>query len=228
MKRRVFSTHGYPLTIVNDHVGQMTSTLWKRLCKQHSIKVKFLSAHYSETDSQTENANKVMKNYLQTYVNHAQDDWVDYLPMAKFSANNHTNESTRVTPFFANNDFHLYTGIELPQTFGGVNQKAELLSADKILTNQQKIASFLQDQLVWAQKEQAHWANQNWQPHPGYKVGDMIYVDARHFVSKKSSKSLSMKIAGPWKIFWNIVNKTYKLEIPQLIKEAGLTPIFHP
>ena len=41
---RVFSTHGYPLTIVNDHGGQMTSTLWRRLCERHGIKIKFSSA----------------------------------------------------------------------------------------------------------------------------------------------------------------------------------------
>ena len=78
MNRRVFSTHGYPLTIVNDRGGQMTSKLWKRLCERHSIRIKFSSAQHLETDGQTENANKVMKNYLQAYVNYAQDDWVDH------------------------------------------------------------------------------------------------------------------------------------------------------
>ena len=29
----VFLSHGYPLSIVNDRGGQMTSTLWKRLCE---------------------------------------------------------------------------------------------------------------------------------------------------------------------------------------------------
>ena len=56
----------------------------------------------------------------------------------------------------------------------------------------------------------------------------MVYVDARHFAGKRDSKSLSMKNAGPWKIVRNIANKAYKLEIPQQMKEAGLTFIFHP
>ena len=59
------------------------------------------------------------------------------------------------------------------------------------------MASFLQDQLTWAQEEQAYWANKERQPHPEYKVGDMVYVDARHFASERDSKSLSMKNAGP-------------------------------
>ena len=94
MHRRVFSAHGYPLSIVNDRGGQMTNTLWKQLCERYGIKVKFLSAHHPETDDQTENANKVIKNYLRAYISYTQDDWVDHLPMAEFLANNHINEST--------------------------------------------------------------------------------------------------------------------------------------
>lgn len=36
-----------------------------------------------------------------------------------------------------------------------------------------------------------------------------------------------MKNARPWLIVKNINNKTYKLKIPQQIKNAGLTSIFH-
>lgn len=37
-----------------------------------------------------------------------------------------------------------------------------------------------------------------------------------------------MKKTKPWKIIQNIANKTYKLEILQQIKDAELTPVFHP
>ena len=53
-----------------------------------------------------ESANRVMKNYLQAYINHTQDIWVDNLPMAEFAANNHVNMLTRVTLFFADYDFY--------------------------------------------------------------------------------------------------------------------------
>ena len=206
----------------------MTSTLWKRLCEQCGIKVKFSSAHHPETDGQTENANKVMKNYLQAYISYTQDDWIDHLPMAEFLVNNHINELTRITPFFADNGFHLCTGVEQPQSYQEASRKAKFLAADKIVKHQKETCLFLQDQLVWAQQEQAHWANQNRQPHPGYEVDDMIYVDARHFTSKKNSKSLSMKNVGPWKIVCNIENKVYELDIPQQMRDTELTPVFHP
>ena len=92
-----------------------------------------------------------MKNYLRAYISHLQDDWMDHLPMAEFAANNHMNMSTEITPFFADNGFHLCTSIEPPQAYQDANWKAKLLTANKIVTNQEQMATFLQDQLAWAQ-----------------------------------------------------------------------------
>ena len=125
----------------------MTSTLWRRLCERYGIRIKFSSAQHPKTDGQTENANKVMKNYLQVYVSHTQDDWVDHLPMAEFLANNHVNESTGMTLFFADNSFYPRTGVKPPQAYTE-SQKAELLAADKIVANQEETLSHLQDQLT--------------------------------------------------------------------------------
>ena len=53
-------------------------------------------------------------------------------------------------------------------------------------------------------------------------------MDARYFASKQDSQSLSMKNAGLWKIVCNIDNKAYKLDVPQQMKDTGLTLIFYP
>ena len=87
---------------------------------------------------------------------------------------------------------------------------------------------YLWDQLAWSQDEQAQFANRTWQAHPDYKVGNNVYVDARHFASERDKKLLDLKNAEPWKIVQNIDNKAYELDIPQTLKDAGLTPIFHP
>ena len=120
--------------------------------------MKFSSAHHLETDGQNKNANKVMKNYLQDYINYTQDDWIDHLLMAEFLANNHINESIRMTLFFADNGFHLCTGVEPPQVYER-GQKTKLLATDRIVANQKETVSYLQDQLTWPQQKQAYWAN---------------------------------------------------------------------
>ena len=98
-------------------------------------------------------ANRVRKKYLQAYINHTQNNWVDNLPIAEFAANNHVNASTEIMLFFADYNFHPQTSMKPPGTYKG-KQKVELLAADKIVGKQAKIMTFLQDQLAWMQDEQ--------------------------------------------------------------------------
>jgi hypothetical protein len=63
------------------------------------------TAFHPETDGQTERMNAIMEQYLRAYVNYQQDNWVQYLPLAEFAANNHVSETTTVSPFFANYGF---------------------------------------------------------------------------------------------------------------------------
>ena len=166
-----------------------------------------------------------MKNYLRAYVSYTQDNWVDYPSDAEFAANNHVNVSTGMTPFIADHGFHPRCGIEPPGTYEGKG-KAEILHADKMIERQEAMRTWLRDQLAWAQEEQTRHANKGRQPHPEYKIGDMVYVNAKHFASERPSRSLSFKNVGPWKIIRIIKNKAYELEIRDQLKNVGLTPIF--
>jgi hypothetical protein len=47
-----------------------------------------------------------MEQYLQNFLNYQQNDWVHWLPMAEFAANNHTLETTGHSPFYSNYGFH--------------------------------------------------------------------------------------------------------------------------
>ncbi len=53
-----------------------------------------------ETDRQSEIVNQEMERYLCTFVNYQQDDWVDKLPIAKFTANNNVFLTIKLSPFF--------------------------------------------------------------------------------------------------------------------------------
>jgi hypothetical protein len=56
---------------------------------------------HPKTDGQTQLINTRMEQYLRVFVNHQHDDWVSWLPLAEFAANNELSESTKCTPFFA-------------------------------------------------------------------------------------------------------------------------------
>ena len=156
--QKVFATYSFPLTTVNDRKSQMTSTLWKQLCKKYGISIKFFSAHHLKTDGQTESANKMMKKYLYAYINHTQDDWVNNLPIAEFAVSKHINMSMAIMPFFVDYGFHPQTSIKPPSMYKS-KLKAGFLATDKIVKRQTKMITFLQYQLVLAQNKQAQFAN---------------------------------------------------------------------
>ena len=227
MRRRVFSSYGLPISFVNDRGTQLISKMWKRICERYKISIKASTAFHPETDGQTENANKTMKNYLRAFTNYAQDNWADLLPDAEFAANSNVNASTGMTPFFADHGYEPRSGAEPPSTYEGTG-RAEILHADDLVRKHEDIRKHLQEQLTWAQEEQARYANRDRQPHPEYKVGDRVYVNAKDLKLKKASKSLSSKNVGPWEIIRVIDNKAYELDIPDHLRKAGLYPVFHP
>jgi hypothetical protein len=71
------------------------------------------TAFHRQTDGQTERINAGMEKYLRVFVNHQQDDWVQWLPLAEFAANNMTSESTKCTPLFA------VQGVDTRMSFTG-------------------------------------------------------------------------------------------------------------
>jgi hypothetical protein len=57
-------------------------------------------------DGQSEQSNQWLEQYLRFWVNEHQDDWAQYLPLAKFAHNNWPNESTRESPFHILMGYH--------------------------------------------------------------------------------------------------------------------------
>jgi len=100
--QHVFRLHGLPRTITSDRGPQFACAFWHRLCAQLGIEPRLSTAFHPQTDGQTERMNAVMEQYLRSYVKYLQDDWADWLPIAKFASNNHTSKTTTVSLFFAN------------------------------------------------------------------------------------------------------------------------------
>jgi len=50
--------------------------------------------------------NQTLEAYLRIFCNYDQDDWFDLLPLAEFAYNNVTQESTKMSPFYANYGLH--------------------------------------------------------------------------------------------------------------------------
>ena len=71
------------------------------------------TAFHPQTDGQTERMNRFIEDILRAYVNPAQDDWDQHLPLVEFAMNNAYNASIQNTPFFLNFGLHPKTPANL-------------------------------------------------------------------------------------------------------------------
>ena len=109
---RIYCLHGTPDNVVSDRGTQFISMFWRHLSDRLGVTLKHSSSFHAETDGQTERFNAMLEQYLRAYMSFAQDDWVDWLPLAEFASNNQVSETTRTTPFFANYGLHPKMGSE--------------------------------------------------------------------------------------------------------------------
>ena len=103
--RDIWRLHGLPDSIVSDRGSLFISELWKAVCHRLQITISLSTSYHPKTDGQTEIANAAMETYLRQYINFAQTDIFEWLPMAEFAANNAVSSSTQVSPFFATRGF---------------------------------------------------------------------------------------------------------------------------
>lgn len=227
--RDVWKLHGLPESIVSDRGSTFVNAFWDAICSQLRIQVSLSTAYHPESDGQTEIANSFLEQYLRQYVNFAQDDWVKWLPLAEFAANNATSSSTNMTPFFANYAFHPRMSFSPPRPVAiGASQHIRTQHQDGIdfVKKMNDIFDVLHDNLQTTQISQEEQANANRQPHPAYRPGDEVYLDSRNITSSRPIKKLDNKFYGPYKIEKVLDSHSYRLKLPDEFGKIHRT--FHP
>ena len=99
--RQVFPCFGLPSKVISDRDPRFVSRFMKEICRLLGITQNISTAYHPRTDGQSEWTNQWVEQYLQFWVNHQQDNWNHYLPLAKFAHNSWPNETTKQTPFEA-------------------------------------------------------------------------------------------------------------------------------
>ena len=69
------------------------------LSKILGIKVAALTAYHPQMDGQTECVNQEVEQFLRLFVNQRQDNWYNWLSIAKFTYNDQVHASTQTSPF---------------------------------------------------------------------------------------------------------------------------------
>ena len=95
----VWKLHGLPEEVISDRGPQFVSNFMRRLSEILGIKVAALMAYHPQTDGQTKHVNQEVEQFLRLFVNQRQDDWYNWLSIAKFAYNDRVHASTQTSLF---------------------------------------------------------------------------------------------------------------------------------
>ena len=83
----IWKLHGLPEEVISDRGPQFLLNFMQGLSKILRIKVVALMAYHPQMDGQTERVNQEVEQFLCLFVNQRQDNWYDWLSIAKFAYN---------------------------------------------------------------------------------------------------------------------------------------------
>ncbi|KAM5353667.1 hypothetical protein ACJ41O_000317 [Fusarium nematophilum] len=159
----------------------------------------------------------VLEQYLRCYINYDQTNWVEKLPAAQLAYNTATNESTKITPAYANFGFNPDAYQQARDTV--INPKA-ILTSDQL----KNLHEEMKTELEFVRNRMTTYANKKRIEGPTFSEGDMVYFATKNIQTKRQNKKLDYKYIGPYKIKRKIKDTNYELDLPPKVK---LHPIVH-
>jgi hypothetical protein len=219
--RNVFKNHGLPDDIVSDRGTQFVAKFTRRLLELLDMKGNRSTAYHPQSDGQTERMNQTMEQYLRIYCDYHQDDWSQLLPLAEFVCNNAKNASTGMSPFYANYGYHPRATLKIHPSKDYENPAAEAF-VDHLKQTHARLRSTLEE----ARKRYKRDFDKKTAPTPGFKVGDMVWLNRRNIETTRPSQKLDFKRFGPFKIL-KVVGESkaaFELKLPP---QWRVHPVFH-
>ena len=213
----VWKLHGLPKTIISDRGPQSVSLIWQKLCKMLSIKFKLSTAFHPETNGQSEKSNQEMERYLRAYVNYQQDDWFDWLLMAKFAFNVSDSVSTKLSPFSVNYGFEPRISFESLNIGGTARKRILGQKTASIKDNMKNVWTFAAVNLHEARRNQETYANRHKKSAPTYESENKAWLSTKNITTNRPSKKLNDKQIESFEVIEQKSN-TVKLKLQNSIK----------
>jgi len=138
--------HGLPESIISDRGVQFVAGMMKKLNNLLGIQTKLSTAYHPQMDGQIERINQELEQYLRVFIDHRQEQWLDWLEMAEFTYNNKIHVATKTSPFKAN------YGQDPRMGFEG-RRKGKYKAAGKFVEKMKKIQEEAKAALEKAQEE---------------------------------------------------------------------------
>ena len=169
--------------------------------------------------------NQTLETYLRIFCNYEQNDWFELLPLAEFAYNNASQESTKISPFFANYGFHPRSLAESTpiSPFSSTSHAAP--AAEEFASYLHEVHERLVQNVKHSQDRQAKYYDAKHKP-VEFKPGDLVWLNPANITfSTRPSKKLDWKRLGPFKVIERIGLQAYKLELPPTMRH--IHDVFH-
>jgi transposase InsO family protein len=217
----IYKLHGLPKAIVSDRDSLFTSIFWKHLHQLIGTQLKMSSAYHPETDGSTERANRTVVQMIRQCIGDTQKDWVSKLPAIEFAINSSRSDSTGYAPFFLN-----FGRIPRPMVwtsadsseFAGVRVFAQRLKGALIAAH---------DSILAARVKQIRSANRRRQVAP-FQKDELVYISTKNMTFPKGlARKLVPKYVGPYPIIRDFGNNSFRVQIPDSMRQRGIHDVFH-
>ena len=128
----IWKLHGLLGSIILDREVQFVAGIMRELSKLLGIQTKLSIAYYPQMDGQMERINQKLEQYLRVFIDHKQEQWLDWLGTAKFAYNNKFHLATKASPFKMNYGQDPRMGFE-------ERRKGKFIVAGKFVERMKKI-----------------------------------------------------------------------------------------
>jgi hypothetical protein len=150
-----------------------------------------------------------------------QKNWVSRLPAIEFAINSARSEATGYAPFFLN------TG-RMPRSFVWDNPSADEYPSVRIFAQtMRQVTMAAHDVMLEQRTKSTRAANRSRRPSP-FAVGNLVYLSTKNISFPPGrARKLIPKYVGPYRITQDFGNNSYRLLLPDRLKQRGVHPVFH-
>jgi len=210
----IWKLHGLPESIISDRGVQFVVGMMKELNNLPEIQTKLSTAYHPQMDGQTEKINQELEQYLRVFIDHRQEQWLDWLGTTEFVYNNKVHIATKTSPFKANYGQDPKIGFK-------ERRKGKYKAAEEFVERMRKIQEKVKAALGKAQEEMKKFANRKRREEEEYRVGDLVLLstkDLKWQMKGRRLEKLTECFVGPYKVKGIISSNAIELELPKSIK----------
>ena len=170
----IWKLHGVPRKILSDWRSHFALKFMEKLTKVLGTKKQLSIVYYSQTYGQIERINQEIGMFLQHYVNYQQDNWTDWLAIAKFQYNKKHAAMGKI-PFELNFRRHPWKGNLMVQT--------EIPQVEEFLIGIQKSWKQVTKAMEKAQKSIKKQFDKKRRNSQGLKISDNMWLENKNIQS---------------------------------------------